>query len=178
MRHKSNKKQHGPSKFTLSIYGQKIQISKQEPEQNKLTPAEIKKLQQVIGAFLWYGRITDSTMLHTLNSPASAQTKETEETLQAMIHFLDYCATHSNAIFRFHANNMILKIHSDASYLSETEARSRVGGYFFLGNKNETLERNRAIHVIAKIKKNIVSSVIEAETAGIYTCTKEAVSIR
>ena len=117
-------------------------------------------------------------MLHTLNSLASAQTKETEETLQAMKNFLDYCATHSNATIRFHASDMILKIHSDASYLSETEARSRVGGYFFLGNKDETLQRNGAIHVIAKIIKNVVSSAAEAEIAGIYTCAKEAVPIR
>ena len=153
-------------------------IEKQEPEHNKLTPAEIKKLQQVIGAFLWYGRITDLTMLHTLNSLATAQTKGTEETLKAMKHFLEYCATHPDATIRFHASDMILKIHSDASYLSETEARSRVGGYFFLGNKDETLQRNGAIYVIAKIIKNVVSSAAEAEIAGIYTCAKEAVPIR
>jgi hypothetical protein len=30
---------------------------------------------------------------------------------------------------------MQLKIHSDASYLSEPKAKSIIGGYFYLGNK-------------------------------------------
>ena len=167
-----------PQNSRLQYTAKKYKFAKQALEHNKLTPAEIKKLQRVIGAFLWYGRITDSTMLHTLNTLASAQTKGNEETMHAMNHFLDYCATHPNATICFHASDMILKIHSDASYLSETEARSRVGGYFFLGNKDDTLNRNGAIHIIAKIIKNVVSSAAEAEIAGIYTCAKEAVPVR
>ena len=57
----------------------------------------------------------DSTMLHKLNSLASAQSKGTEETLQAMKHFLDYCTTHLDATICFQATEMVLKIHSDAS---------------------------------------------------------------
>ena len=129
-KHKTKRKQHSPSKFTPPQYGQKIQMAKQEPEHNKLTEQEIKKLQRVIGAFLWYGRITDLTMLHALNTLASAQSKGTEETKEAMTHFLNYCATHPDATVRFHASDMILKIHSDASYLSETGAKSRAGGYY------------------------------------------------
>ncbi len=30
---------------------------------------------------------------------------------------------------------MILRIHSDAAYLVEPEARSRAGGFFYLGNQ-------------------------------------------
>ena len=89
-----------------------------------LAEQEIKKLQRVIGAFLWYGRITDMTMLHALNSLASSQSKGTEETKEAMEHFLNYCATHPDATIRYQASDMILKIHSDASYLSESQARS------------------------------------------------------
>ena len=117
-------------------------------------------------------------MLHTLNTLATAQTKGDEKTLLAMKHFLDYCATHPNATIRFQASDMILKIHSDASYLSETEARSRVGGYFFLGNKNETLQHNGPIHIIAKIIKNVVSLTAEVEIAGIYTCAIDTIPIR
>ena len=117
-------------------------------------------------------------MLHKLNSLASAQTKGNEETIKAMEHFLDYCATHPDATIRFQASEMVLKIHSDASYLSETEARSRAGGYFFLGNNDDTIQNNGAIHVIAKIIKNVVSSAAEAEIAGIFMNAKEAVPIR
>ena len=42
--HISKKKQHAPSKFTPPIYGQKVQLAKQEPDHNMLTAVEIKKL--------------------------------------------------------------------------------------------------------------------------------------
>ena len=140
-KHKTTKrKQHAPSKFIPPTYGQKIKIAKKEPEHNMLSDQDIKKLQRVIGAFLWYGRITDLTMLHALNSLASAQSKSATETKEAMEPFLNYYATHPDATVRFHASNMILKIHSDASYLSETQARNRVGGYYFMGNKDDSIK--------------------------------------
>ena len=106
-----------------------------------LSDQDIKKLQKVIGAFLWYGRITDLTMLHALNSLASEQSKGTTETKEAMEHFLNYCATHPDATVRFHTSDMILKIHSDSSSLSETQTRSRVGGYHFMGNKDDSIKK-------------------------------------
>ncbi len=43
---------------------------------------------------------------------------------------LDYLATHPDATVRFHSSEMILNIHSDASYLSETNTHSRACGHF------------------------------------------------
>ena len=37
---------------------------------------------------------------------------------------LDYLATHPDAKIRYHASDMVLNIHSDASYLSEIGAKS------------------------------------------------------
>ena len=53
-----------------------------------------------------------------------------------------------------------------------------MGGYFFLGNKDGSMLNNGAIHIIAKIIKNVVSSAAEAEIAGIFINAKEAVPIR
>jgi hypothetical protein len=44
-------------------------------------------------------------------------------------------ATRPDAAIRYHASDKILHIHSDASYLSISHARSRLGGLFFCGNK-------------------------------------------
>ena len=44
---------------------------------------------------------------------------------------LDYAATRPNTIITYHASDMVLSAHSDASYLSESKARSRAGGHFF-----------------------------------------------
>jgi hypothetical protein len=52
-----------------------------------------------------------------------------------MNQMLDYLATHPDATVRYQASEMILHIHSDASYLSVSNARRRLGGLFFLGNK-------------------------------------------
>ena len=76
-------------------------------------------------------------MAHALSTLASAQSSGTQKTREAMIHFLNYCATHPEATVRFRASDMILKIHSDASYLTESEAQSRVGGFFYLCDKEK-----------------------------------------
>jgi hypothetical protein len=36
--------------------------------------------------------------------------------------------THPDAIIRYHASDMILNVHSDASYLSAPKAHSQAGG--------------------------------------------------
>jgi hypothetical protein len=50
-----------------------------------------------------------------------------------MLLLFDYLVTQPDAKIRFHASDMILHIHSDASYLSVSKARSCLGGIFYLG---------------------------------------------
>ncbi len=59
-------------------------------------------------------------VLMALSSIAIKQTKVTEKTMGRCIQLLDYLATNQMAKIRFHASEMILNIHSDASYLLET----------------------------------------------------------
>jgi hypothetical protein len=79
--------------------------------------------------FLLYGKAVDTTMLAALGTLATAQTCSTEKTMDSPVHLLDYAASHPDAKVRYYKSNMILYVHSDASYLSEPKARSRVGGY-------------------------------------------------
>ena len=74
-------------------------------------------------------------MLTALGSIAAQQSKGTEKTYADTLWLLNYAATHPNAKIRYTASDMILYIHSDASYLSEPQARSRAGGHYFLGDK-------------------------------------------
>jgi hypothetical protein len=72
---------------------------------------------------------------------------------------LDYLETHPDATIRYHASDMILIIHSDASYLSVSYARCRLGGLFFCGDKTpkeETL--NGSILNVTSVIKNVVAS--------------------
>jgi hypothetical protein len=94
-----------------------------------------------------------------LNDIATEQTKATEKTQAATNQMLDYLATHPDATIRYHASDMILHIHSDASNLSVSNARSQLGGLFFLGNKppaQDTL--NGSILNVAAVIKNVVAS--------------------
>jgi hypothetical protein len=143
-----------------------------------LTPKEVTKLQQIIGTLLYYARAVDSTMLVALGTLASAQTKATTNTMKAANQLLDYAATNPNAKIRFRKSDMILHVHSDASYLSETEARSRAGGISFLGNDSNHPHINGAIHVHSSILKNVVSSAAEAEIGALFHNAQDACTLR
>ena len=96
---------------------------------------QVKLLQQVCGTFLYYARAVDCTMLHALNDLATKVNTGTQETANALTHFLNYCASNPNAKIVYRASDMILYNHSDAAYLVASEARSRAGGFTYLGNK-------------------------------------------
>jgi hypothetical protein len=57
-----------------------------------------------------------------LNDIATEQKKATEKTQAATNQLLDYLATHPDATILYHASDMILHIHSDASCLSVSNA--------------------------------------------------------
>jgi hypothetical protein len=99
----------------------------------RLDAKGIKQVQQIIGRILYYARVVDMMVLMALSSITVEQTKATEKTMGRCTQLLDYFSGHLNATVRFHASDMILNIHSDASYLSEEKARSRGCGHFFHG---------------------------------------------
>jgi hypothetical protein len=70
---------------------------------------------------------------------------------------------------------MILHIHSDASYLTKSEARSWAGGHHFLSDKpNKHLAQpNGPILNLAKILHNAMSSATEAEIGALFLNARE-----
>jgi hypothetical protein len=68
-----------------------------------------------------------------LNDISTEQIKATEKTQAAADQLLDYLATHHDAKIRYHKSDMILHIHSDASYLSVSHAHSSLGYSFYCG---------------------------------------------
>jgi hypothetical protein len=92
---------------------------------------------------------------------------------------LDNLATHPDAAIRYHAFDMILHIHSDASYLSVSNARGRLGGLFFLGNKapeQDTL--NGSILNVASVIKNVVASAAESEVGACFHNAQSGAPLR
>jgi hypothetical protein len=71
---------------------------------------------------------------------------------------------------------MQLKIHSDASYLSKPKAKSRIGGYFYLGGKSDSRMKplsNGPLLCHTTVLKHVVSSVTEAEFGALFVNEKE-----
>ena len=123
-RERPRKFQNAPHASTAIIYGAKQQFAKEEIESEKLDDAGKLFVQQVLGTFLYYGRAVHSTMLVALGSIATDQANPAKATMAKVDQFLDYAASQEYAIVTYHASDMVMAIHSDASYLSESKARS------------------------------------------------------
>jgi hypothetical protein len=149
--------QHTPSRYITPVYGAKTQYVTKD-ETPPLTAQQCLTIQKVTGSILYYARAVDHTVLMPLNDIATEQTKATEKSQAATNQMLDYLATHPDATIRYHASDMIFHIHSDASYLSVSNARSRLGGLFFLGNRSPEQETlNGSILNVASVIKNVVA---------------------
>ena len=172
------KTQDSPYPATAKQYGVKVQLTNPIDTTARLPPHEIKRLQQIIGTFLFYARAVDPTLLTALSELSSAQATATAATKRACHQFLDYCASHPASTIRYHASDMVLKLHSNSSYLNAVGARSRQGRHFFLGNKSDPDILNGAILHLAAIMKMVLSSTAEAEFGALFHNTKEATPLR
>jgi hypothetical protein len=118
------KPQHCPCTPQPKQFGRKAQRPLPHDTSPLLSNADIKHIQCIIGSILYYARTVNLTVLMALSTIASKQSKGTEHTMTKTKQLLDYLATHPNAMVRFHASDMILNIHLDASYLLEANAHS------------------------------------------------------
>ena len=112
-----------------------------------------------------------------LSEISSQQSDPTENTMKQVNQFLNYIWTYPDAIIRYHASDMILNFHSDASYLSAPKACSRASGYFFLGSlpcAGVPIKLNGAIHVTCTILKLDAASTAEAELGALFLNAQEA----
>jgi hypothetical protein len=132
--HKVRKQQHAPYPCAPIVYGAKVQYAKQKPTSPPVDAKTKKFIQQVCGKFLFLGRAVDNTFLCPISAIASQTSNPTEDTLEQTRLLLDYIGTQEEAVLTYNASDMVLAAHSDASYLSEPNARSRAGGHFFLSS--------------------------------------------
>jgi hypothetical protein len=117
--------EHAPHTWNPPIYGAKTQFVEDKTISPALSNKDVNKLQQLTGTLLYYARAVDPTLIMPINVLASEKSKATEVIADKVIKLLNYCNTHPETKIRYHASNMILHFHSDASYLSENGAKSR-----------------------------------------------------
>jgi hypothetical protein len=100
-------------------FGMEAQTPLPPDSSPKLDVKGIKRVQKIVRSILYYAWAVDMTVLMALSSIAVEQMKAMEKTVVQCTQLLDYLSGHADAKVRFHASDMILNIHSDASYLSE-----------------------------------------------------------
>ena len=170
--------QHQLHKHTIPTYGATVQYAKPDNATKLLSKEEKKYIQQIIGTFLYYRQAVDSTMLTALSSITSNQAEPTKETMLNIKFFLDYAASNQDAIITYRASNMVLAMHSNASYLNKPKAQSCAGGHFFMSSDIADLADNGAVLNIAQLIKAAMSLAAEVELGALYINACKAVPMR
>ena len=176
---RASKPTHSPLVCEPIQYGAHVQ-GVTEDTSPTLNQTDITFIQEVIGVFLYYARTVDPTMLAPLNKLASRQARPTEKLLREVHHFLQYAATWPSAELVFVPSDMRLAIWSDASYLSESDSRSRAGGHHSLTDQGDFTKAplNGAIEAISTILPMVVSAASEAEVGALFLNAQAAASTR
>ncbi len=178
--------EHSPHAWQPPSYGATTQLALAPDTSDTLDPAARRQVEEVIGVLLYYARAVDPTLLVALNTLAAQQANATQATAHAIHQLLDYCAMHPDAAIRFHASDMVLWTHSDTSYLSAPQSRSRAAGYSFLSSRptspptttDPAPPDNGPVHVLCQIMRQVVASAAEAELGALFLNTQAICPIR
>ncbi len=114
--HIAKKRQYAPYPCVPIHFGAKKQYATQESKAPLLDDKAKRFIQQVCGEFLFLGRAVDSTLLCPISAIASQSSKPTVDTMRQTLQLLDYLATQEDAVLSYHTSDMVLAVHSNASY--------------------------------------------------------------
>ena len=160
-------------------YGQAQQyVTEPTADEQQLVDAKTKTfVQEVIGVLLFYSRAVDPTMLMAVNKISTQTAKPTRATLKAIDRLLSYAERYPNATLEIRPSNMQLCAQSDASYLSEYNARSRAGALFYFGLNQEGVV-NGMVDYMSMVIPTVCSSVAEAEYAALFLAGRTITNLR
>ena len=151
--------QNPPHVWKAPTYGTKIQYASDADRYPMFPPKSIHLVQQIVGTLLYYAIAVDTTMLVALGNLSSQQSKVTKQTYDATLCLLNYADYNPDTTIRYTASDMILYVHSNASYLSSPRARSCACGHYFLSERSPDPKKpprnlpwlNGPIHTVSKI---------------------------
>ena len=172
------KGRHAPMRYHPFVYGPHATATPTEDLSPPLDEVKKKRLQGIIGTFLYYARALDITAAFPTAKLASLP--HTQHTEELAYHFLGYMAAHPDAHVTFKRSDMQHNCHSDASFHGETLARSRAAGLHFLGHFDPATDTtpNGCVEYLTTIIDVVVASATEAELAAIFLNAQIAVSLR
>ena len=125
-------KEHSPHTCSPIQYGQKIQYADPLETSEYLSDKGPNLVQQACGTFLYYAIAINNNILPDLSEISSEQPKAKTNTAKQVAKLLNYLVSNPQAEIQYRASGMQLAIHSNASYLSFAQARSRASGVHFL----------------------------------------------
>ena len=161
---------------TTRTYGLESQKTLPQDTSKPLDKHRKKKIERIVGKFLYNGYAVDVTILNAPRNIELQQSTVIVNTKQRCDILLDYLHTNPNMVVHFYASDMILNVHSEASYLSTPKARRRVGEHYFLGSlsqDNKPMKVNGPIYALCEIIRLITASAAEAELAALFLNAKE-----
>jgi hypothetical protein len=129
--------QHAPYPARTPQYGSKVQLTPAVLDSPTLTPQGRKRIQQVVGALLYYGRAIDGTIMTSISSLASQHATATEGTEAKLIQILNYCAagghffmssTPRNGVQQH--NGLILTLSTILRMMVASAAEAEIGALF------------------------------------------------
>jgi hypothetical protein len=170
--------------LTAEPHGPPIQYGSREAQHahtNNSPPldaAGLLLLQEINGVILYYARAVDAMILTACSRLGTEVKQPTEYSLKKAFHLLSHMATFPTATVVFLHSDMILRVSCDASYNSESCARSRSGVFMFLGSATDTNFINGPIECINTVIPTVVSSAAEAEYASLFLAGKAALPLR
>ncbi len=157
--------------YSPEQYGSKAQSPLPKDASKLLNNSGKKRIQKIVGSILYYAWAVNMTVLMALSTITMLQAAPTERTMEHCIQLLDYLATHIDAKIRCYESDMIMNIYLDVSYLSESKARSRACGHFFMGSapiNRQPIKLNGAFYTNSVILKFVVASAAEAKLGALF----------
>ena len=147
----------------------------------KLPLPESDKVKTLVGTFLYYAHMVDPKMIVELEIITAEQANSTQSATKAVTQLLNYTATHSKDITRYHTSGMVLHIHSDSSFLLYPKAKSRAGRYHYLSTISAGLNKapimlpplNGPVHVKCTTTRNILAITMEVELGSLFVNLSE-----
>ena len=155
-----------------NIYSSKDQFAAEEVTSPKLTNAGIHRVQDIVGAILYYARAINKRFLVGLSAIGAHQAAATEQTTAAIYQLLDHLETYPNDGIIYWTSDIILEDHSDDGFKNYPKARRCAGSQIFLSEEKPTTKWNRSVLTIAQIIKFVMSSAAEDELGVLYITAK------
>jgi hypothetical protein len=106
---------------------------------------------------MYYARGVDTCIFPALNDISAEQASPTTETLERTNMLMDYLHTYPDAVIRYYASDMQLKMTADAAYLGQPKARNRAAAHYHFG-WHDSNRVNGALDVLCQTIKNVVGS--------------------